>query len=69
MEEHTCAIKIFRETADIEAAIKKQISKAIDETYLKPLRNMVSNIISQPLPDIFPFLFQRYKIFEQVDLK
>ena len=58
--DHKEAIRLFRETVDVEKALIKQLVAAIDDTYLKTLRNATTNSITQPLHQVLDFLFTRY---------
>ena len=58
--DHKKAIKVFRETVDVEKALVKQLVAAVDSTYIKSLRNVTSNSITVPLHDVLDYLFTRY---------
>ena len=59
-DDHKHDKKLFHETINIEFALKKQISEAIDEVY------MVTNTITDNIPTILQYLFNNYgDIFTQ----
>ena len=62
-------IKLFREVTDVEKTIIKQIVEAIDEKYIKSIRDRVTNTIKISLIQILEFLFDRYGIVEDDDLR
>ena len=57
-------INIYCKVSEIERAIIKLITEAIDESYLKTLIDRTTNIIITPVPDILDFLFPRYGVVE-----
>ena len=67
--DHNTAIKVFRETVDVEKALIKQLVAAIDSTYLKSLRNATTNSITAPLHDVLDHLFTRYGQVESETLE
>ena len=60
--DHKEAIRLFRETVDVEKALIKQVVAAIEPKYLKSLRNANSNAITIPLHDVLTHLFTRYGV-------
>ena len=58
--DHKEAIRLFRETVDVEKALIKQLVAAIEPKYLKSLRDATSNAITIPLHDVLTHLFTRY---------
>ena len=50
---HTEQIRIFNEVLGVEAALRQQINDAVEESYLKAIRNRESNAIIMPVSDIF----------------
>jgi hypothetical protein len=62
-------IKLFREVTDVEKTIIKQIVEVIDEKYIKSIRDRVTNTIKISLIQILEFLFDRYGIVEDDDLR
>ena len=62
-------IKLFREVTDVEKTIVKQIVEVIDPKYLKSIRDRVTNTITKSLVEILDFLFERYGIVEDDDLR
>ena len=59
-EDHREAVRLFKETINVEGALKAQIVEAIDSLYIKTLKNAHTMKIYQSIPDILTFLFQRY---------
>ena len=59
---------LFRETVDLENALKKQLIEAIDDEYLQELRNPVTNSITQPIAQVITHLFDRYGEVTQATL-
>ena len=51
---------LFRETVDLETALKRQIIEAIDPTFIDDRRNPITNSITEPIADLLAYLFQRY---------
>lgn len=59
-EEHAENVRLFRETIDVERALKRQIISAIDKEYIKELYDDVTSTITMTIPQILTFLFTRY---------
>ena len=58
--EHKEAIRLFRETIDVEKALIKQIVAAVEPKYLKSLRDTNSNAINVPVHAVLTHLFNKY---------
>ena len=58
--EHKEAIRFFRETVDVEKALKKQVVAALDPKFLDSLRDPTSNSIMVPIHEVLAHLFRRY---------
>ena len=50
---HTEQLRIFNEVLGVEAALRQQINDAVEESYLKAIRNRETNAIIMPVSDIF----------------
>ena len=61
-------VALFRETVDLENALKKQIIAAIEPQYLDDRRNQDTNSITEPINDLIAYLFQCYGNVTQVTL-
>ena len=61
------AIRLYREINDLQKAIIRQTTEAIDKRYLRTLFDIIRNTITQPVPDISDFLFQKYEVVEDKD--
>ena len=57
---HDRAMKKYKETLNVERALKAQIVEALDPIYIKTLKNPHTKKIHQSIPDILTFLFTRY---------
>ena len=60
--EHKEAVRLFRETIDVEKALIKQVVAALEPKYLKSLRNANSNAITRPLHEVLDYLFTKYGV-------
>ena len=58
------AIKLFRETVDLEKALRYQITAAVPAEYLDALRNRDANAITATIPEILEHLFDNYGVVE-----
>ena len=58
--EHKESTRLFRETIDVEKCLIKQIVAALENKYLKSLRDPNSNSIMLPVYDVLTHLFDRY---------
>ena len=58
--EHKTRMKLYEKCVGVEKAIIQQINKAIEETWLDPLRDNNTNAINHTIPDILAFLFQEH---------
>lgn len=50
----------YNECQAIEVALRNQVTEAIEDEYLQPLRNVTTDMIHTPIPDIFTFLGNTY---------
>ena len=50
----------YNEAQAVESTLRKQIVKAIDNDYLRPIRNTTTYMITHSIPDIFQFLQNTY---------
>jgi len=57
IEDHKAEIRVFRAVAELPKFISKQIVKAIDPVYIKPLRNRNTNTIQADVPVVLVYLF------------
>ena len=53
-------MRVFRESIDVKKALIKQIVAAIDQKYLRTLRNDDTHSITTDIPVILTYLFNRY---------
>lgn len=51
-DDHTEAMRVFREVLNVEAALRQQIVSAIEDKYLKAIRNRTTNAITMSVSDI-----------------
>ena len=68
-EDHKKELQAYHETIDLENALKKQISEAIDEPYLKELRDVTTNTILLNIPTILDYLFTNYGVITEDTLE
>ena len=66
--DHKEAIKLFRETVDLEKALRYQITAAVPEEYLDALRNRAANAITDTIPVILQHLFDNYGTVEMEEV-
>ena len=59
-EDHKEAVKIYKETVNVDRALKVQAIEAIEPLYIQTLKNSHTMKIHQSVPDILTFLFQCY---------
>ena len=59
----------YNEAQAVETALRKQITDAIEEEFLQPLRNPTTDMIQCTIPDIFEFLRTTYGKLSAVQLK
>ena len=59
----------FNECQAVETALRNQIVEAIDPEYLQPLRNATTDMLNDPIPDIFSFLSTTYGELSPSELK
>ena len=63
---HEENVRIYWECQAVEQALRNQIIEAIDKDYLDALRNNHTDMINDPIPDIFDYLTTNYgQITEQ----
>ena len=67
--EHKERTKLFRETTDLEKALRYQITAAVPEEYLDALRNRGANAITEDIPTILDYLFDNYGVVEQEEVQ
>ena len=58
--EHKKEMALFHETVNLENALKRQISEAVDELYLEELRDPTTNTILSNVPTILSHLITNY---------
>ena len=58
--DHKKAIDLYHETVDLDNALKKQITDAIESIYLEELRDATTNTIVHTIPQIFVHLYTAY---------
>jgi hypothetical protein len=58
--EHKEAIRLFRETIDLEKVLKKQIVAAVNKDFLDELRNNATDNITQTVSEVLTHLFATY---------
>ena len=59
-EDHKEAIRRFRESENVDKALKKQLAEAIPAFYLKRFRNPTTNTFTVSLSTILHYLFTTY---------
>ena len=57
---HKKQVTLFHQTIDLDNALKKQITDALDKEYYDDLLDRTTNTILQPIPDILDFLFTNF---------
>ena len=67
-DDHTEALRIFRECIDVEQALIKQIMEAIQDKYTKCLWNRLTQRVDMTVEDLLRTLFQRYGFVTQHQL-
>ena len=68
-DEHKERIRVYREALGIQQALLKQIVAAVDEDYLKELRNEHTNAITLTIPEILSHLTTTYGQVDSSDLR
>ena len=58
--EHKTRMKLYEKCVGVEKSIIQQISKAVEKTWLDPLRDHNTDAINCSIPDILAFLFQEH---------
>ena len=59
-DEHSEAVRVFKEVLAVERVLIQQIVAALDAKYIKALRDPITNKITRTIPDIFSHLFDAY---------
>ena len=59
----------YNECQGVEMALRNQIVEAIEEEYLQPLRDSITDMITSTIPTIFTFLQQTYGNLSPSELK
>ena len=54
------ALRLYNECQAVEALLRTQIAETIEAEYLMPLRNNLTDMITDAIPDIFTFLIDNY---------
>ena len=57
---HNEQVRLFNECNNLEQALRQQIVKSIDDTYLTALQNRQTNTIDVSIPVIIDYLFSNY---------
>ena len=57
---HTEQVRLFNECNNLEQALRQQIVKTIDDSYLTALRNRQTNTIDVTIPVIIDYLFSNH---------
>ena len=68
-DEHKERIRVYREALGVQQALLKQIVAAVDEEYLKELRNEHTNAITLTIPEILSHLTTTYGQVDSSDLR
>ena len=68
-EQHKKALSLFHQTIDLDNALKKQITDALDEPYYKDLKDPVTNSITHSIPYILQYLFTNFGDVESETLQ
>lgn len=53
-------MKLFRETVNLENALKSQITEALDRDYIEELRDTTSNTFNDDILTILTYLMTNY---------
>ena len=61
--------RLFNECQAVEATLRNQLIEAIAPEYLRPLRNSVTDMLNNSIPDIFTFLSATYGQLSPGELK
>ena len=67
-DDHTEALRIYRECVDVEQALLKQVLEAIQDKYTKCLRNRLTQRVDMTIEALLRTLFQRYGFVTQHQL-
>ena len=59
----------YNECQVVEHTLRNQLTEAIDDEYLRPLRNVHTDSITDSIPDIFQFLQNTYGKLTTCQLK
>ena len=58
---HSDQLRVFNEVLGVESALRQQINEAVEESYLKRIKNRHTNAINIPVSEIFSqHLYPRY---------
>ena len=57
---HAEQVRLFNECNNLEQALRQQIVKAVNDSYLTALRNRQTNTINVPIPVIIDYLFSNH---------
>ena len=68
-DEHTDATRVFRGVIGVERALQQQLVLAIKPKYLRVLRTLGTNKLTQTIPKIFDHLFSTYGDFTLLNLR
>ena len=68
-DQHAEAVRVFREVAGVEQALRQQLVAAIEADYLMALRNRHTNSITMPIYGIIQFLFMNHGKITPTQLK
>ena len=52
--------RLYNECQAVETVLRNQLIEAIDEEYIRPLRNPHTDMVNDAIPDIFSFLHKSY---------
>ena len=69
-DQHTERVRVFNEVLGVEAALRQQINDAIENSYLKAIRNRQTNAIIMPVSDIITIhLYPNYGEVDSIKLE
>ena len=57
---HNHRMSMYQQCIGVKNALVQQIVKAVEDEWLKPLRNGITNSIDRTIPEILHYLFQQY---------
>ena len=61
--------RLYNECQGVEVALRNQISEAIEDDYLEPLRDSTTDVITCTIREIFTFLRDNYMQLSPAELK